>query len=410
WEETALLACGMTQNPAAFVAGLADTNLVLAARCALELAATGRAGQIALGPLQHRLLERSRDPNCDLRARIAAARALGELGDPRFERRTGKFGDYLLPPRVNIPAGDYPLGSDEGIEADEAPAHRVPVAAFALARFQVTNAEWKCFMEGGGYENVRWWQGEAAARWQRGDGVADGPKQQQREVRQFLRSKPGHIDALLAERRITSEQARDWRKWYIDMGDEEFDVQLDDWYPSGIRREPAQWNDPSFNHAAQPVVGICWHEARAYCAWLSAQTGQFWRLPSEAEWEGAAAGLAARRFAWGNEFDTSRCNSFESHVRGTTPVGVFPAGDTPDGLADLSGNVWEWTGSAYRPYRYVAADGRENSEDGELLRVVRGGSWVNYRDRARCTFRLRLHPGVRFSCLGFRVLCVSPIF
>jgi formylglycine-generating enzyme required for sulfatase activity len=90
-------------------------------------------------------------------------------------------------------------------------------------------------------------------------------------------------------------------------------------------------------------------------------------------------------------------------------VGVFPGGDTAQGLADMSGNVFEWTGSLYRPYRYAAGDGRENPDDGEGRRVVRGGSWYSDRPDARCACRYHYVPGYRADYLGFRVLCVSPI-
>ena len=126
-------------------------------------------------------------------------------------------------------------------------------------------------------------------------------------------------------------------------------------------------------------------------------------------WRAAARGQAGRRYAWEGDFDPSRCNSFESHVRGTTPVGVFPGGDTPQGIADLSGNVWEWTGSLYLPYPYGASDVGENTGDGDGRRVARGGSWYFFREDARCVYRFANVPVNRNNNLGFRVLCVSPI-
>ena len=78
------------------------------------------------------------------------------------------------------------------------------------------------------------------------------------------------------------------------MSDAEFEAALDQHVPGGRQTGPRWWNDLAYNDAAQPVAGICWYEARAYCAWLSAQSGQIWRLASEAEWEAAARGLAGR--------------------------------------------------------------------------------------------------------------------
>ena len=111
WEETFALAAAMTADPAGFVAALEAPNLALAGRCAAQ-------ADVAVPPaqrqrLQQALIARSRDPEADLRARIAAARALGDLGDPRFERRRGPDGEHLLPPLVPIEGGEYPLGSDE---------------------------------------------------------------------------------------------------------------------------------------------------------------------------------------------------------------------------------------------------------------------------------------------------------
>jgi formylglycine-generating enzyme required for sulfatase activity len=95
-------------------------------------------------------------------------------------------------------------------------------------------------------------------------------------------------------------------------------------------------------------------------------------------------------------------------VRGTTPIGVFPGGDTPEGLADMTGNAWDWTSSLDKRYRYVAQDGREEREaDGP--RVLRGGSWFFNRIRCRCAYRNRNHPGDRSSDVGFRVCFAPPI-
>ena len=184
-----------------------------------------------------------------------------------------------------------------------------------------------------------------------------------------------------------------------------------EWYPPGRQTKPRFWNDPAFNAPALPVVGVCWYEARAYCAWLTAQTGQVYRLPTEAEWEAAARGLPRRRwwlgpdkprtYAWGERFDPARCNSFESHLRGTSPIGIFPAGDSPEGIADLSGNVWEWTGSLYVGYPYHRGDGREDAEAG-AARVVRGGSWGYDARGCRSAFRDDYVPDGRSSNAGFR--------
>jgi formylglycine-generating enzyme required for sulfatase activity len=134
---------------------------------------------------------------------------------------------------------------------------------------------------------------------------------------------------------------------------------------------------------------------------LARVTGQPYRLPTEAEWEWAAR-RNTRRFAWGDAWDPARCNSSESRLGQPSPVGVYPHGATPDGLHDLSGNVYEWTGTLYRPYRYDPTDGREDPlADG--LRVMRGGSWYVGRTNVRCAYRNWNGPGRGIDALGYRV-------
>lgn len=131
-----------------------------------------------------------------------------------------------------------------------------------------------------------------------------------------------------------------------------------------------------------PVVLVTWEDAIAYAAWAGK------RLPTEAEWERAARGTGGRRWPWGDEFAEGHCNTKEAKVNGTTPVGQYsPDGDSPEGVGDMVGNVWECTSSLFRPYPYDANDGRE-SQEASGWRVLRGGSWRNDLDLARCTARL----------------------
>ncbi len=106
---------------------LPAVKLPLAGCCAAQLEAV--LSSTLCERLQRALIERSGDPAADLRARVAAARALGDLGDPRFERCRGAQGEYLLPPLVKIAAGRYTIGSDEGIYVNEARVHAVDLAA-----------------------------------------------------------------------------------------------------------------------------------------------------------------------------------------------------------------------------------------------------------------------------------------
>jgi formylglycine-generating enzyme required for sulfatase activity/energy-coupling factor transporter ATP-binding protein EcfA2 len=172
---------------------------------------------------------------------------------------------------------------------------------------------------------------------------------------------------------------------------------------------PQHWQGdlPPKGKENHPVVYVSWHDALKYCEWLSKVTGKPVRLPTEAEWEKAARGDKDKRaYPWGDDFDPARCNSRESGIGGTSPVGIYPTGASPYGALDMAGNVWEWCQSERGAYPYKSDDGREKL-DGVAGRVVRGGSWSRPRGSARCAFRDDGHPGSRDGSLGFRVGVVS---
>ena len=146
----------------------------------------------------------------------------------------------------------------------------------------------------------------------------------------------------------------------------------------------------------------------AFCRWLSQILGYDTRLPSEQEWEKAARGADGREFPWG-EFESGHANIDETsgddglhYLAQTSAAGIYPQGAFPGGCHDMAGNVWEWCLNKYD-------EPSDTDPGGYAERVVRGGSWFRGRRSARCASRLFYDPGDRFSYLGFRVLCVSPI-
>jgi formylglycine-generating enzyme required for sulfatase activity len=247
----------------------------------------------------------------------------------------------------------------------------------------VTNAQYRCFVAADGYDDPTWWGGEESPAWA-------------------------------------------WRQ-----GEPRWDWQRTD--------RPDFWHHPRFNGPNQPVVGVTWYEAMAFCRWLTGRlkawggSVQVWqggrtevvnvaaetltvRLPTEAEWEKAVRGTDGRTWPWGDAWDPARANTAESELGRTSPVGIFPKGESPHGVLDGAGNVWEWTSSLWGPawrrpefgYPYRADDGREDTSPGdEMARVVRGGSWYNDRSSARCAARYWDLPDLSCWFFGFR--CVSPV-
>jgi toxoflavin biosynthesis protein ToxD len=187
-------------------------------------------------------------------------------------------------------------------------------------------------------------------------------------------------------------------------------------------KPPDGWRggQPPKGEENHPVVNVSWHDAQAYCRWLSGKIEKQVRLPTEAEWEKAARGglpspsegegmgerVQAREYPWGDEWSELKCNSFELELQSTSPVGFFTSGASPYGCLDMAGNVWEWTQSKHAAYPYRADDER-NDLGGTDSHVVRGGAWSSNRSLARCAGRVFYPSDYRFVFVGFRVV-VSP--
>ena len=170
------------------------------------------------------------------------------------------------------------------------------------------------------------------------------------------------------------------------------------------RTAPPFWGDPIFAAPDGPVVGVNWHDAAAYCRWLSARTGATMRLPTEAEWERAARGtLEGASYPWGDAPPWERSYiGWNEKTGGPAPVGI----NEPNGfgLYDMSEGVHEWCSDyyAYDYYRYAPAANPRGPSDG-TRRSSRGGSWRHKIKFSRCAARSSLPPDFKYADYGFRV-------
>lgn len=152
-----------------------------------------------------------------------------------------------------------------------------------------------------------------------------------------------------------------------------------------------------FDGDLRPVEGVTWFEARDFCERRGA------RLPTEREWEYAARGTEAWMYPWGNEWNENNAVWNRSSEQGTANVGSIEAGRSWAGALDMSGNVWEWVSTVYKPYPYVSDDGREDMGNRTDARVLRGGSWSTpLPANLRAPNRDRNNPDLGSSYVGFR--------
>lgn len=287
--------------------------------------------------------------------RAAAGDCLAALGDSRFDPE-GWFlpADPLLG-FVPIPAGPFTMGSDKAREKDafdeEQPQHELTLPQYWIARWPVTIAQFRAFVEASGY----------AAHDAR---AVQGPD-----------SRPVVY--------VTWYDARAYCGW--------LDARL---------RELARWRAGSTDLTdgeGTPYGGILARNLRA-------------TLPSEPEWEKAARGADARRYPWGEDSDTEMGN-YGMTIGETSVVGCYPSGASPYTCEDMSGNVWEWTRSRWADYPYPEAGqalrAREDPKQ-NAPRVLRGGGFSHNPRYLRCASRNLNDPNYRGVLSGFRVV-LSPL-
>ncbi len=249
---------------------------------------------------------------------------------------------------ARIPAGEFLMGAEDG-EEDERPAHRAYLDEFHIGTHPVTNAEYARFVKETGHPSPA--------------------------IRALPLMVSGPVEADF--RALAS-------KYF--------------------------WNNgtPPEGRDHHPVTLIGFEDANAYCMWLAGKTNKPVRLPTEAEWEKAArGGLEGKKFPWGDTLDLAFAH-YLPHTgakaeRGTAAVGTYPANGFK--LHDMAGNVWEWVSDWYAPNYYSRAQylNPQGPESG-LMRLVRGGAWVNADGRyLRCACRHKIPPDSYAYSIGFRV-------
>jgi iron(II)-dependent oxidoreductase len=277
---------------------------------------------------------------------------------PGASRDNGPGEAGPLPGDVTLPGGTFQLGASPNepfVFDNEKWGHAVHVRPFAIARAPVTQAEFAAFVEDGGYRTKRFWS-EEGWRW-REQVRADHPVYWQREA-------PG--------------------RW--------------------LRRDFDRWV-PLEPH--RPVLHVNWYEAEAYCRWAGR------RLPTEAEWEVAAAAVPdgrKRRFPSGDDPPSPEQANLDSRAMGCVDAAALPAGDSACGCRQMIGNVWEWTSSVFLPYPgFVADPYREYSAPWfGTHKVLRGGCWATRSRLLRNTWRNFYQPDRRDVWAGFRTCALEP--
>jgi formylglycine-generating enzyme required for sulfatase activity len=224
-------------------------------------------------------------------------------------------------------------------------------------------------------------------------------------------SQQAWLERETPQRWVGIEQSFALGRFPVTVGEWRQFVQATGWQQQG----EIDWSSPGFSQdESHPVVGVSWHDAQQYCAWLSQRTGQRYRLPSEAEWEYACRAGSKTAFSFGDTISTDQANydgnqSYNnspkgSWRKGTSPVGAYAP--NPWGLYDMHGNVWEWVQDpVHENYQGAPLTGRPWEEGGDdTRRILRGGSWQYSPRYLRSAIRNGYSANLSNDIVGFRVV------
>ncbi len=186
------------------------------------------------------------------------------------------------------------------------------------------------------------------------------------------------------------------------MGKYEVTFDQYDKYCGETNQEEPQ--DIGWGRGKRPVINVSWHDAAAYCDWLSKKIGLKFKLPTEAQWEKAARGEDGRRYPWGKREPDGKLANFDLSIGKTSPVGSYLQGASPFGMLDMAGNVWEWCADWFNEDYYKNSPHKNpmGPKSGSY-RVLRGGGWLNSARYIRCAYRVGYHPSYRLYFVGFRL-------
>ena len=378
-----------------FLRELGTADPVLAAQIYLSSSLKGRSTQDQY--LKDSLLSLL-DTEVDPTGRIDMLLALGELG-----WRHVNWQDGIDACTSKIPADDWMLGLQPLPKEEEDASHlekalaserrTIRLDAFRIQRFTVTNGEYAEFIRQGGYEDRSLWTVEGW-EWRTRSGVVETFVDNWSARRDILRGHPERIVSLLRQGRATPASAAALMR-LCDFSDSDLLMYARRSLEHSIM-QPGLRKVKMFANPLQPIIGVSWFEANAYCEWLSNRLAARVRLPSENEWEAActwALGQQAQVRSLGQPLNRELplANTVEIALSRTTPVGAFA---TPAELAvglpaDLIGNCFEWV---FDPYG--AGD--------HIRKILKGGSWRQEAWRACGPYRGRGDAGTQNDDIGFR--------